>query len=115
MDAEECLSLARKSSIAHITHDDLPIRPLIARQVPSPRPGICTNDSKSLPSENLNFVRTHSLMDEPVLPFFGGPLVVRTGLISRFTVIAVEPQVKTTEGKAYDVIFVGKGHEFGTC
>merc|ERR1719188_1462849 len=35
-------------------------------------------------------------------------MVVRTGLMSRFTAIAVDAQVKTTEGgKAYDVIFVG--------
>lgn len=46
-------------------------------------------------------------MDDPVLPFFGAPIVIRTGLVSRFTVLAVHPQVKTTEGKTYDVIFVG--------
>jgi hypothetical protein len=32
-------------------------------------------------------------MDETVSPYFGAPIVVRTGLMSRFTVIAVDPQV----------------------
>ena len=40
-------------------------------------------------------------------PFFGSPVLIRTGLVSRFTSIAVDPQVGTTEGKTYDVIFVG--------
>ena len=47
-------------------------------------------------------------MDDTVPPFFGAPIVVRTGLMSRFTAIAVDAQVKTTEGKAYDVLFVGE-------
>lgn len=46
-------------------------------------------------------------MDEPVPPFFGSPVLIRTGLVSRFTTIAVDPQVGTTEGKTFDVIFVG--------
>ena len=49
------------------------------------------------------------LMDDTVPAFFGAPMVVRTGLMSRFTAIAVDAQVKTTEGgKAYDVIFIGE-------
>ncbi|TRY76741.1 hypothetical protein TCAL_04038 [Tigriopus californicus] len=76
-------------------------------KVPSPRPGICNNDTKSLPDQNLNFIKTHSLMDEPVQPFFGSPIVIRTGMVSRFTVIAIDPQIKTTDGRAFDVIFVG--------
>ena len=48
-------------------------------------------------------------MDDTVPAFFGAPMVVRTGLMSRFTAIAVDAQVKTTEGgKAYDVIFIGE-------
>jgi hypothetical protein len=42
-----------------------------------------------------------------VLPFFGAPLVIRTGLVSQFTAIAVDPQVSTTNGKTFDVIFIG--------
>lgn len=76
-------------------------------KVPNPRPGTCTNDTKGLPDVNLNFIKTHSLMDEPVAPFFGAPILIRTGLVSRFTVLAVDPQVGTTDGKLFDVIFVG--------
>lgn len=82
--------------------------PVESHKVPSPRPGTCINDTKSLSDTTLNFVRTHSLMDDNVRPFFGAPLVVRTGLGARFTVLAVDPQVKTTQGEAFDVIFVGK-------
>ena len=81
--------------------------PVPEHKVPNPRPGACSNDSKALPDSYINFVKTHSLMDEPVPPFFGSPVLVRTGLVSRFTTIAVDPQVGTTEGKTFDVIFVG--------
>ncbi len=65
-----------------------------------------------LSDANLNFLKTHLLMDDSVAPFFGAPVLIRTsGLVtSRFSAIAVDPQVATTDGKAYDVIFVGKSH-----
>lgn len=47
-------------------------------------------------------------MDDPVKPFFGAPIVIRTGIMSKFTVLAVDPQVKTTDGTAFDVLFIGK-------
>ena len=81
--------------------------PVPEHKVPQPRPGACSNDTKTLPDSYINFVKTHSLMDEPVPPFFGSPVLIRTGLVSRFTTIAVDPQVGTTEGKTFDVIFVG--------
>ena len=81
--------------------------PVPEHKVPNPRPGTCINDTKSLNDVSLNFIKTHTLMDEPVTPFFGAPILIRTGLVSRFTTIAVDPQVGTTEGKAFDVIYVG--------
>ena len=33
--------------------------PVEDHKVPSPRPGMCLNDSKSLPDINLNFIRNH--------------------------------------------------------
>ncbi len=65
------------------------------------------NDTKSLSDQNINFIKKHSLMDDTVPPFFGAPVVIRTGPSSRFTVIAVDPQVRTTSGDAYDVVFIG--------
>ena len=61
--------------------------PVPEHKIPSPRPGTCTNDTKALSDSNLNFIKKHSLMDEPVPPFFGSPILIRTGLISRFTTI----------------------------
>lgn len=53
----------------------LPVQP---SKVPDPRPGQCVNDSRTLPDLTLNFIKTHSLMDESVPSFFQQPLVVRT-------------------------------------
>lgn len=47
-------------------------------QVPDPRPGQCVNDSRTLPDLTLNFIKTHSLMDESVPSFFKQPIVIRT-------------------------------------
>ena len=77
-------------------------------KVPSPRPGTCMNDTKTLPDSSLNFIKTHTIMDETVSAFFGAPIVVRTGVFSsRFTAIAVDQQIMTTAGKAYDIVFIG--------
>ncbi|KAI8117621.1 Semaphorin-1A, partial [Lucilia cuprina] len=84
--------------------------PVNNAKVPEPRPGSCHNDSRTLPDPTLNFIKTHSLMDENVPAFFGQPILVRTSTIYRFTQIAVDPQIKTPGGKTYDVIFVGTDH-----
>ncbi|XP_071862291.1 semaphorin 1a isoform X1 [Bombus fervidus] len=81
--------------------------PVQSTKVPDPRPGQCVNDSRSLPDLTLNFINTHSLMDELVPSFFGQPIVIRTSFHYRFTQIAVDPQVKTPGGKTYDVLFIG--------
>ena len=46
-------------------------------------------------------------MDDTVAPFFGAPVLVRTGLQSKFTTLVVDPQITTTDGKKYDIIFTG--------
>ncbi|XP_034474317.1 semaphorin-1A isoform X2 [Drosophila innubila] len=84
--------------------------PVNNAKVPEPRPGSCHNDSRTLPDPTLNFIKTHSLMDENVPAFFGQPILVRTSTIYRFTQIAVDAQIKTPGGKTYDVIFVGTDH-----
>lgn len=76
-------------------------------KVPDPRPGQCVSDSRTLPDVSVNFVKSHSLMDEAVPPFFNMPLVVRISWQYRFTAIAVDPQVKSVNGSAYDVLFIG--------
>ncbi|XP_063220879.1 semaphorin-1A isoform X2 [Bacillus rossius redtenbacheri] len=79
--------------------------PVQSIKVPDPRPGQCVNDSRTLPDLTLNFIKTHSLMDESVPSFFRQPVVIRTSF--QFTQIAVDPQIKTPGGKAYDVLFIG--------
>ncbi|XP_075214957.1 semaphorin-1A-like [Lycorma delicatula] len=81
--------------------------PVQSVKVPDPRPGQCVNDSRTLPDLTLNFIKTHSLMDESVPSFFRQPIIIRTYFHYRFTQIAVDPQIKTPGGKAYDVLFIG--------
>ncbi|XP_021930955.1 semaphorin-1A isoform X2 [Zootermopsis nevadensis] len=76
-------------------------------KVPEPRPGQCVNDSRTLPDVSVNFVKSHTLMDEAVPAFFSRPLLIRISLQYRFTKIAVDQQVRTPDGKAYDVLFIG--------
>ncbi|KAI8419980.1 hypothetical protein MSG28_008583 [Choristoneura fumiferana] len=52
--------------------------PVNSAKVPEPRPGTCHNDTKQLPDQTLNFIKTHALMDESVPSFFGEPIVIRT-------------------------------------
>jgi len=81
--------------------------PVPGSKVPDPRPGQCANDSRTLPDLTLNFIKSHSLMDEAVRSFYQQPIIVRTSVNYRFTVIAVDPQVKAIDGKTYDVLFIG--------
>uniref|UniRef100_T1JFQ1 Semaphorin-1A n=1 Tax=Strigamia maritima TaxID=126957 RepID=T1JFQ1_STRMM len=81
--------------------------PVVSYKVPEPRPGQCVNDSRTLPDVPLNFIKSHTLMDQAVPAFWGHPIAIRTSLKSRFTQIAVDPQVKTPDGKTYDVLFIG--------
>lgn len=52
--------------------------PVPESKVPDPRPGQCSNESRTLPDLTLNFIKTHSMMDESVPSFFGQPIVIRT-------------------------------------
>ncbi len=71
------------------------------------RPGSCAADSKSLDDNTLNFLKRHSLMDRAVPNSGPRPLLVRTSLNERLTVIAVDPGVRSPAGQAFDVLFVG--------
>ncbi|XP_043209579.1 semaphorin-1A-like isoform X3 [Amphibalanus amphitrite] len=81
--------------------------PLKNSQVPSPRPGLCVNDSRQLSDAHLNFIQSHPLMDGAVPSLHGRPLLARTSLRHRFTKIAVDPQVRAADGTLYDVLFIG--------
>lgn len=81
--------------------------PVQSIKVPEPRPGTCVNDSRTLPDVAVNFVKSHTLMDQAVPAFFGKPLLIRISLQYRLTMIAVDPQVRAPDNKAYDVLFIG--------
>ncbi|XP_034246839.1 semaphorin-1A-like [Thrips palmi] len=81
--------------------------PVQAIKVPEPRPGQCVNDSRTMPDVAINFVKSHTLMDQAVPAFFGKPLLIRISLQYRLTMIAVDPQVRAPDNKAYDVLFIG--------
>ncbi len=69
--------------------------------------GSCSLDSKSLSERTLNFLKTHTLKDAAVDSTQTDPLLVRASMQERLTVIAVDPQVPTSDGEKYDVLFVG--------
>lgn len=54
--------------------------PVPGSKVPDPRPGQCANDSRTLPDLTLNFIKSHSLMDEAVRSFYQQPIIVRTSV-----------------------------------
>ncbi|KAL0851129.1 hypothetical protein ABMA28_006995 [Loxostege sticticalis] len=81
--------------------------PLEKEKVPSPRPGSCVEDSRTLSDSAVNFIKTHPLMDKAVPSFLARPLLIRVSLQYRFSAIAVHPQVQAMNGNKYDVIYVG--------
>ncbi|KAF5281101.1 hypothetical protein FQR65_LT02967 [Abscondita terminalis] len=81
--------------------------PVPEHMVPKPRPGTCVNDSRILPETVVNFVKTHSLMEEPVPALFGQPILVRVTSQYRLTVITVDPQVEAVNNEKFDVLYVG--------
>ena len=46
-------------------------------------------------------------MNDAVSPFFGAPVLLRTGFNTGFTSIDVDPQVMAPDGSKFDVLFVG--------
>lgn len=76
-------------------------------KIPEPRPGKCVDDSRTLPSISVNFVKTHTLMESTIPPFYNKPILTRVSLHYRFSAITIDPQIRSMNGKFYDIIFVG--------
>ncbi|XP_063472648.1 semaphorin-4F isoform X4 [Symphalangus syndactylus] len=96
-----------------IKHDCNRGLPVVDNDVPQPRPGECiTNNMKlrhfgsslSLPDRVLTFIRDHPLMDRPVFPADGHPLLVTTDT-AYLRVVA--HRVTSLSGKEYDVLYLG--------
>lgn len=81
--------------------------PIPNEAVPEPRPGKCVDDSRTLPTMSMNFIKTHTLMESAVPSMHNQPLLTRTIDRHRFTAITVDPQIEALDGQMYDVLFVG--------
>lgn len=81
--------------------------PIAKEAVPEPRPGRCVDDSRTLHTMSVNFIKTHTLMETVVRSMHDRPLLTRVNLKHSFTAITVDPQVRALDGNFYDVIFVG--------
>ncbi|CAH1153239.1 unnamed protein product [Phaedon cochleariae] len=81
--------------------------PLSESVVPNPRPGECVPDSRVLADRNVNFIKTHPMMEEAVGAMHGRPVLVRVSLHYRFTAVAVDGQVRTIDDETYDVVYIG--------
>ena len=46
-------------------------------------------------------------MNDAISPFFGSPVLLRTGFNTGFTSISVDAQVMTPDGSKFDVLYVG--------
>ncbi|XP_041847713.1 semaphorin-4E-like [Melanotaenia boesemani] len=81
-------------------------------EVPEPRPGACISNedrkagiqSLDLPDRTLQFVKDRPLMDQPIQPMDGKPVLMRKG--AAFTRIIVN-QVQAADREMYHVMFIG--------
>ena len=77
--------------------------PVLSSKVPEPRPGLCVNDTHTLPDSVLNFIRGHPLMDSAVAHDNGKPVFYKRDVI--FTRIVVDKL--EVDGVKYLVYFAG--------
>ncbi|KAI1301480.1 Semaphorin-2A [Halotydeus destructor] len=77
--------------------------PVLTSKVPEPRPGVCVNDTQSLPDSVLNFIRGHPLMDSAVSQDNGKPVFYKRDVV--FTRIVVDKI--EVEGVFYTVYYAG--------
>lgn len=70
---------------------------------------MCVEDSRLLPDLTVNFVKSHSLMDDAVPALFSKPIFTRISIQSRLTSIAVDNRVADINRKQYDILFLGTG------
>lgn len=66
--------------------------------------------SLELPDNTLNFAKKHPLMDEPILPHHGRPLLLKKD--ANFTQLVVD-RVPGLDGTIYEVLFIGTGTRRG--
>lgn len=87
--------------------------PVLTSKVPEPRPGLCVNDTQTLPDSVLNFIRGHPLMDSAVAHDNGKPVFYKRDIqLSKLVVDRLEVDglpftvfyVATSEGIIYKLV-----------
>jgi semaphorin 6 len=75
---------------------------------PNPHPAKhCSNGSMPVIDQTLNFIKEHPLMDRAVPAYGGQPIFIKTNFEFRMTCIAVDWQVEASDGRSYDILFIG--------
>lgn len=77
--------------------------PVLTSKVPEPRPGLCVNDTQTLPDSVLNFIRGHPLMDSAVAHDNGKPVYYKRDVV--FTRLVVDRL--EVDGVHYTVYYTG--------
>ncbi|GIY92151.1 hypothetical protein CEXT_675802 [Caerostris extrusa] len=77
--------------------------PVLTSKVPEPRPGLCVNDTQTLPDSVLNFIRGHPLMDSAVSHDNAKPVYYKRDVI--FTCLVVD--MIEVDGVKYTVYYAG--------
>lgn len=82
------------------------------KDTPKPHPEGCQPNSKMIPDQTLNFIKSHPLMNDAVPSLGHQPILVNGGFNYRFTRIAVHEQYLAVDGRYYDILFIGtnEGH-----
>lgn len=76
--------------------------PVLSSKVPEPRPGLCVNDTQTLPDSVLNFIRGHPLMDSAVAHDNGKPVFYKRDIqFSKLVVDRLE-----VDGLPFTVFYV---------
>lgn len=77
------------------------------KETPVPHPEGCQSNSKNIPDQTLNFIKSHPLMNDAVPSLGHQPILVNGGFNYRFTRIAVHQQYLAVDGRYYDILFIG--------
>lgn len=82
--------------------------PVLSSKVPEPRPGLCVNDTQTLPDSVLNFIRGHPLMDSAVAHDNGKPVFYKRDIqFSKLVVDRLE-----VDGLPFAVFYVATSKIF---
>ncbi|XP_055857782.1 semaphorin-1A [Episyrphus balteatus] len=81
--------------------------PIQLEDVPDPRPGLCVDDSRTLSTQSVNFVKNHPLMETAVPALHGRPLLTKVTMDHRLTSIVIDANVSALDKTVYNIIYAG--------